>query len=110
RLICSRKGHGLELHLMRSKKIREVELCRRALLHADGCAVELKCGIHLQRLSHHEALTVIVIDTGKVEAERSVSRRRPGRIASQDIDLTRLQCGETILGRQGHEFDLLSVV
>ena len=95
---------------MGAEEVREVELGGGALLHADRGAVELERRIHLQRLAHHEALAVVVVDAGEVQAERGVARRGPGGVAHQHVDLARLQRGEAVLGRQRHEFDFAGVV
>ena len=76
---------------------------------ADRGAVQLLGALHAELLAHHEALAVIVIDGGEIEAERGVARQRDGRVARQDIDLARLQRGEALLGGRRHVFDLLRV-
>src|SRR5262249_54499306 len=53
---------------------------------------------------------VIIIDADEVEAEGGVAGRCPSGVAGQDIDLTGLQSRKAILGREGHELDLLGIV
>ena len=90
--------------------IGQVKLAGGALLYAHRGVVELQRRAHLQRFTHHEALTVVEVDGGEVEPERGVARQRPGRIARQHVDLAGLQGGEAILRGQRHELDLGRIV
>jgi len=90
--------------------VGEVELGGGALLHTDRRVIELKCGGDLERLMHHEALPVVVIDCGEIDPELGVARHGPCGIARQHVDLARLQRGETVCGGQRHELDLGWVV
>ena len=110
RLVGGREGDGLELHLVGAEIVGEVQLGGGALLHADRGVAELERRIHLQRLAHHEALAVVVVDAGEVQAERGVARRGPGGVAGQHVDLARLQRGEAVLRGQRHELDLGRIV
>ena len=69
----------------------------------ESCSAELTPGSFL---AYHEALAVIVVDAGEVEAERGVAADRPGRVARQHVDLARLQRGEAVLGGERRELDL----
>ena len=110
RLGRGREGDGLELHLVGAEIVGEVELGGGALLHADRGVAEFERRIELERLAHHEALAVVIIDAGEVQPERGVARRGPGGVAGQHIDLARLQRGEAVLRGQRHELDLGRVV
>ena len=99
----------LEGHLVGAEVVGEVELGGGAGLDADRGAVQLLGALHAELLVHHEALAVIVVDAGEVEAERGVARQRAGRGARQEIDLARLQRGEALLRRRRHVLDLLGV-
>ena len=101
--------HRLEGHLVGAEVVGEVELGGGAGLHADRGAVQLLGALHAELLRHHEALAVVVVDAGEVEAERGVARQRPGRVARQDVDLARLQRGEALLRGERHVLDLLGV-
>ena len=59
--------------LLVRKIVGEVELGGRAGLHADGGAVELLGRLHAERLLHHEALAVVVVDAGEGQAQRAVA-------------------------------------
>ncbi len=78
--------------------VGEVELGVGAGLHADRGAVEIVDRLHAERLLHHDALAVIVVDDGEDEAELGVARHRPGGVAREHVDLARLQRGEALLG------------
>ena len=99
----------LEGHLVGAEVVGEVELGGGAGLHADRGAVQLLGALHAELLVHHEALAVIVVDAGEVEAERGVARQRPGRGAGQQVDLARLQRGEALLGGGRHVLDLVGI-
>ena len=95
---------------MGAEEVGEVEFRRRSLLHADRGVAQFERRVHLQRLAHQKALAVVVIDAGKVEAERGVARTRPRRVAHQNVDFAGLQRGEAVFGRQRYEFDLVGIV
>ena len=99
----------LEAHLVGAEIVGEVELGRGAGAHADRGAVQLLGALHAELLVHHEALAVVVVDAGEVEAERGVARQRPGRGAGEQVDLARLQGGEALLRRGRHVLDLVGV-
>ncbi len=58
---------------MRAEIIGEVQLGGGALLHADRGVIELQRRADLQRLVHHEALTVVKIHGDEIEPERGVA-------------------------------------
>ena len=64
--------------------------------------------LHIRELLavDHEALAVIIHDAGKLEAERGIAAHRPGGVARQDVDFTRLQRREALLGGQRRELHL----
>ena len=64
----------------------------------------------LERLAHHEALAVVIVDAGELQPERGVARHRPGGVAGEHVDLARLQRGEAVLRGQRRELDLGRVV
>ncbi len=90
--------------------VGEVLLVGGAGLHADAGAGELTHRRQAQRLAHHEGLAVVVHDAGEVEPERRVAAHGPGRVARKDVDLSRLQRREPLLGVEGHEADLARVL
>ena len=101
--------HRLERHVVGAEVVGQVELGGGAGLHADGGAVELLGAFHVQLLRHHEALAVVVVHAGEIEAEAGVARQRPGGVARQDVDLARLQRGEALLRGERREAHLRRV-
>src|SRR4051812_38329274 len=101
--------HRLEAHLVGAEVVGEVELGGGAGLHADGGAVQLLGALHAELLGYHEALAVVVVDAGEVEAERGVALQGVGGVARQDVDLARLQRGKALLRRCRHVLDLLRI-
>ena len=75
----------------------EVELGRRARLHADRRAVQILGAFDAEFLRHHEALAVIEHDRREIEAERGIALQSVGCVVGQQIDLARLQSGEALL-------------
>ena len=61
--------HRLEGHLALAEVVREVELGRGARLHADRGAVQFLGALDAALGRHDEALAVVEIDAGDVEAE-----------------------------------------
>ena len=70
RFVGGGEGHRLERHVVGAEIVGEIELGGGALLHADRRVVQFQRRIHLQRFAHHEALAVVVIDGGEIDAER----------------------------------------
>ena len=101
--------HRLERHLVGAEVIGEVELGGRAGSHADRGAAQLLGALHAELLRHQEALAVVVVDAGEIEAERGVARQRPGRVADQHVDLARLHGGEALLGGERRVLHLVRV-
>src|SRR6185312_6729871 len=109
-LIGGRECDGLDLHVMGTEIIREIELGGRALPDTNRRAGELERRSHLQRLADHETLPVVIVDAGKDQSQAAVARTGPTRIPNEDVDLAGLQCSEPVLRRQRNEFDLFSIV
>ncbi len=82
------EDHRIIFHLVGAEIVGHVHFGRRTGLNADGSAGKLQCGIDARQLLRidHEALTIEVIDAGKIEAERSVAADGPGRVTDQDVD------------------------
>ena len=89
--------HRLEGHLVLAEIVREVEFGGGAGLHADGGAVQFPGALDAALGRHHEALAIVEIDAGDVEAERGVAQQGLRGVARDDIDLARLQGDETLL-------------
>src|SRR4029450_12624479 len=89
--------------------VGEVELGGGAGAYADRSTIELLGALHAELLVHHEALAVVVVDAGEVEAERGVAGQRVGRGAGQHVDFARLQGGEALLRGGWHILDLVGV-
>ena len=109
-LVRGGEGDDLVFHVVGAEIVGEIELGRGAGLRADRGAVELERRIDLERLAHHEALAVVIIDRREVEPERGVARRGPGRIAGEHVDLARLQRGEAIRRGERNELDLGRII
>ena len=105
-LLDALEHDGGERHLVGAEIVGEVQLRRRARLHADRGAVEVAHALHVRLLRHHEALAVVEIDAGHVEAERRVAHQRLCGVARQDVDLARLQRHEALLRRHRRVSDL----
>ena len=99
----------LELHLVAAEIVGEVELGRRAGLHADRRAVQLLRSFHVELLRYHETLAVIEHDRAEIESQRRVAQQGPGRVVRQDVDFARLQCRKALLRGQRHIFDLVGI-
>ena len=99
----------LEGHLVGAEIVGEVELGRRAGLYTDRGAVQLLGALHAELLVHHEALAIVVVDAGEVEAEGGVARQGVGRGANQKIHFARLQGGEALLRGGRDELDLVGI-
>ena len=110
RFVSGRKRDGLELHLVGAEVVREVELRRRALLYTHGGVIELQRRIHLQRLANQKALAVEVVDAGEIQTERRITRRGPGGISSEHVDIAGLQRREAVPRGQRHKLDLVRVI
>ena len=95
--------------LLRAREVGQVLLGRRARLHAHGRALQLLGVLDLALDRDHEALAVVVGDAGELHTQRGVARQRPGGVARQDVDLTRLQRSKSLLRIQWHELDLVAV-
>ena len=110
RFLERQERHALELHLVGAEIVREVELGRRALLHAHGRAVELTRRLDLELLGHDEALAIVIVDGRALEAELRLARGRPGGIAGEHVDVARLQRREAVLGGERDELYLVRIV
>ena len=55
-------------------------------------------------------MSIVIRHPGKVGAQRGVPRKRPGCVARQHVDFTRLKRREAIFRRQRNELDLGGVV
>src|SRR5699024_9696396 len=62
-----------------------------------------------EALAHQKALAVVESDTDKIEPQVNVTSQSPGRIAGKDVNGTRLQSGEALLGGQWYEMDSVSL-
>jgi hypothetical protein len=85
---------------------RHVEFVGRALGDADRGAAELGQRLHVELLGHHEALAVIEIDAGILQAEPGIALERDGGVAHQHVDLARLQSKKALLGGERHVLGL----
>ena len=64
----------------------------------------------LERLAHHNALTVVEVDGQELETHlAAVAGQGLRGVADQDVHLARLQGGEALAGGQGAELDLRRV-
>ena len=104
------ENHRFKLHVVGAEEIRKVEFRRRALLHADRGAREFKRRGDLVLLAHHEALAVVVVHGGEVEAERCIARHGPCGVAGEQIRFLGLERGEAVLGRERYEFHLGRII
>jgi hypothetical protein len=80
-----------------------------ARLRADGGVLELLGARHLELLRHQETLAVVVGDGREVEAQRSITRQRPGGVAREDVDFAGLQGREALLRIERHEVDFFRI-
>jgi hypothetical protein len=101
--------YRLEGHLVLAEIVREVELGRRARLHADRGASQVLGALDVALGRHDEALAVVEIDAGDVEAERGVAQQGLRGVAGDDIDLARLQRHEALLRRGRRVLGLFSI-
>src|SRR5688572_878400 len=99
----------LEVHLVRAEVVGEVELGRRAGLHADSGTVQLLRALHVELAMHHEALAVVVVHADKVQAEARIARDGPGGVARENVDFARLKRGEALLRRERRVAHLVRV-
>ena len=99
-LVETLEHHRLERNPVAPEEVREIELGRRAGLHAHARAVELHRRCHAQFGGHKERLAVIEDDRTEIETHRSVARERDGGVAAEHIHLARLQGDETLLGAE----------
>jgi hypothetical protein len=96
----------LDGHAAAAEPARHVEFVGRALGDADRGAAQLGQALHVQLLGHHEALAVIEIDAGILQAEPGIALQRDGRVAHQHVDLAGLQRQEALLGGERHVLGL----
>ena len=96
-------------HVVGAEEITQVELGGGARDDADAGAIEVEPGLHAQVLTHHEALTVVVIHAGELEAQLDVAVEGPGRGPGQHVDLARLELRKAGLGGAGDELDRLGI-
>ncbi len=82
------KHNRLILHTLFLEVVGQVQLGGGTTLDADSCPVKFFSAFNAKLLGDHEPLSVIVVDAGEVEAQRSVTVHGPGSTANQDIDLT----------------------
>ena len=94
------------LNAARGHLVGQVQLGRRALLHADRRAVQIFQLGNVGVLGHHDALAVIERGSDEVAAVVGVARQRPGGVADEHVDLAALQGRETLLGGQRAILDL----
>src|SRR5262245_20828297 len=109
RLIQLFEYHRLVGHVVRLEVVGEIEFGGGSRLHADGGAIELLGRFYPNRLFHHEALAIVIVDAPENETQRAVTRDGPGRVADQHVDLAPLQGGDALLGGGGYVFDLARI-
>ena len=100
------EDHRLDGEVAAAEVARHVEFVRRALGDADRGAAELGQRLHVALLGDHEALAVVEIDAGVLDAKPGIALERDGRVAHQHVDLARLQGEEALLRGERHELGL----
>ena len=103
------KHDRLVFHVIGGKVVGHSLNGTGARLQANRGAVELFGALDTELLGNHEALTIVVVDGCKDSALRSVTGKRPGGIARQNVNLARLQRRKALRRRKRHELYLLSV-
>lgn len=105
---------GFDIQLMRGQRQRreryallleidvEIGLAGGASHHTDTHAGQLQRRDDAAIGADHEALPVKKADPDEFKAELDLTLHGPRRVARQNIDLARLQGGETIIGIQRH--------
>ena len=99
-LIGGVEGDWCVLHAVGAKKVRNVEFGGGASLDADGRAIELLGAGHAQLVVDQKADAVVIGHAGKHQAHAGIARAGPGGVARDQVDFSRLQRGETLLGGQ----------
>ncbi|MNE32298.1 hypothetical protein D3C80_1259040 [compost metagenome] len=94
------------LQAVGAEVVGEVQLGGGTGLDAHGGAVEFLGTGHPELLVNQEALAVVIVGAGEVQAQTGVARTGPGGVARQHIDFAGLQRGEALLGSQRAVFDL----
>ena len=102
-LVQLRKLQLLIFHVVGLEIVGEVELRRRAGLHANPAAVEVKRGIDVARLRQHEPLAVVIGDRREIKIVILLARHAPCRVAREDVDLAALQLLEPLVGVERDE-------
>ena len=94
---------------MRDAVGAKLKLGCRSRLHADRRASELRDARDPAIPADHESLPVVKRHRREIEAELSIARQGPDRIAREQVDLARLQGDEALLGRDRLERNLGSI-
>jgi len=98
------------LNAARGHLVGQVQLGRRALLHADRRAVQVLQLGDVGVLGHHDALAIIERGSDEVAAVVGVARQRPGGVADEHVNLAALQGRKALFGGQRAILHLAHVV
>ena len=94
-----------EFNAEATEDISQVLLGGGAGLHADRAACQTFQRVDAAVSANHHALAVVEGNGGEVEAKRGIAADCPGGISAEDVDLTRLQDGEALVGRSRPNFN-----
>ncbi len=86
--------------------VGDVQLGGGTGLDTDSCTVQFLGTVDAQLFVYQKADAVVVSHAGKHQAHGRIAGAGPGGVTRKDVDLTRLQCSETLFGVQLAELDL----
>src|SRR5215211_6294226 len=102
--------HDLVFEPARAEVVSKVEFVRGPLSDADRRAVEFLDRLDVGVPSNLEALAVVVVDGGEVQADSGVAAQGPGGSPSKHVDLAALESCEPVLARKRDQLDLFRII